>query len=77
MAIIVYATNVPTASAKRASEYLRRRNILSKITKDGTTKIEVFIPHMMTAEQTLDRLKTALDYDPLKWFFRHTELGAA
>lgn len=36
-------TNLP--AARKARTWFRNRSILSKITRDGTTKIEVLVPH--------------------------------
>lgn len=41
--LVVATTNLP--AARRAHRWFNNRSILSKITRDGTTSIEVCVPH--------------------------------
>lgn len=75
MVELVTARGVPNEAAKKAREYLRRRNIVAVVTKDGITTIEVIVPHTMTADETMSKLHAGLGYDPANpsWEYKHTE----
>jgi len=51
--LVSATTNLPTA--RKAHTWFRNRSILSKITRDGITKIEVCVPHPSVSGQGPDQ----------------------
>lgn len=53
LSIIWATTNLH--DARKAHTWFQNRSILSKITRDGVTKIEVLVPHPSPSEGGLDQ----------------------
>jgi len=57
---VIVSAITDVKSARRALAYFRRRSLVGKIARDGTCKLELFVPFCWTPERALAELAQQL-----------------